>query len=186
VTHATSGTAPVLRGRARRLGDHVNTDYIISSSRKKETIDPAVLKQWLLEAVDPGFAATVRPGDILVAGEDFGCGSAMEVAVTAVLGAGIRAVVAKSFSRTYFRNAVNNGLIPIECDTTDIAEGDEIEIRISRAGIDVVVTPGERAGARIRSVRSATALPGFILEILAAGGLVNYLRDHGGFPEALS
>ena len=200
---ALEGTVRVLRGRARRFGDHINTDYIISSSRKKETIDPAALKQWLLEAVDPAFAASVRPGDILVAGEDFGCGSAMEVAATVLLAAGISAVVARSFAGTYFRNAINNGLIPIECDTTGIAEGDALEIRISAAAVDMTVTPGGLARdhepapveARDRDLASAradrgrpelaaTALPAFILEILAAGGLVKYLRDHGGFPEA--
>lgn len=166
-----------LRGRARRLGDRVNTDYIIASSRKKETLDPQELKRWLLEAVDPDFAASVREGDLLVADEAFGCGSAMEVAVTVVLAAGIRAVVAKSFSRTYYRNAINNGLIPIECDTSGINEGDELMLRIESS---VVVVVNETTGAHIPS----RALPPFVLGILESGGLVPYLRTHGGFIEA--
>lgn len=165
-----------LRGRARRLGDRVNTDYIISSSRKKETINPQELQRWLLEAVDPGFARSVREGDLLVAGEAFGCGSAMEVAVTVVLAAGIKAVLARSFSRTYYRNAINNGLIPVECDTSGIDEGDELSVSIDSAGVTVT---NETTGAHI----DARALPPFVLAILQRGGLVPYLRTHGGFLE---
>jgi 3-isopropylmalate/(R)-2-methylmalate dehydratase small subunit len=170
-----------LRGRARRLGDRVNTDYVISSSRKKETLDPHELKRWLLEAVDPEFAASVREGDLLVADEAFGCGSAMEVAVTVVLAAGIRAVVARSFSRTYYRNAINNGLIPVECDTSAIREGDAIAVRIGAGGgmadAGTVLVVNETTGAKV----PARPLPPFVLGILEAGGLVPYLRKHGGF-----
>ena len=163
-----------LRGRARRLGGRVNTDYIISSSRKKETLDPRELKRWLLEAVDPDFAASVGDHDLLVASEAFGCGSAMEVAVTVVLAAGIRAVVARSFSRTYFRNAINNGLIPVECDTSGIGEADELTIRVEAGEVTVI---NNTTGTETR----ARPLPPFVVEILEAGGLVPYLRTRGGF-----
>jgi 3-isopropylmalate/(R)-2-methylmalate dehydratase small subunit len=165
-----------LRGRARRLGNRVNTDYIISSSRKKETLDPDRLKRWLLEAVDPAFAASVQPGDVLVADEAFGCGSAMEVAVTVVQAAGIQAVVAKSFSRTYYRNAINNGLIPVECDTSEIGEGDVLTILFGAQGVTV---SNEKTGNAL----VARPLPPFVLSILEAGGLVPYLRTNRGFPE---
>jgi len=170
------GAKMTLRGRARRLGDRINTDYIISSSRKKETLDPHQLKRWLLEAVDPGFAASVRDGDLLVADHAFGCGSAMEVAVTVVLAAGIKAVVAKSFSRTYYRNAINNGLLPVECDTSGIGEGDELALHVDGRSVEVVnATTGAEFQAR--------PLPPFVLEILEAGGLVPYLRTRGGFAK---
>lgn len=112
-----------LQGRARVLGNDVNTDYIVSSRRKKETIDPHLLRRYLLEDLLPSFAASVRDGDVIVAGRNFGCGSAMEVAVTALLAAGIRAVIAQSFARTYLRNAMNNGLLAVIADTGGRAEG---------------------------------------------------------------
>lgn len=162
----------VLAGRARVLGDDVNTDYLISSSRKKETLDPAVLRQYLLEDVDPAFAASVTEGDILVAGSNFGCGSAMEIAVTVVLGAGIRAVVARSFSRTYWRNAVNNGLLAIVADTRGVAEGQPLEVHLdgTRPELRVMTAPAR--------ILACEPLPPFMLAIREAGGLVPYLRRH--------
>ncbi|HEY4068484.1 MAG TPA: alpha-IPM isomerase [Burkholderiaceae bacterium] len=167
-----SGLLP-LAGRARVLGDDVNTDYIISSRRKRETIDPAQLRHYLLEDVDAGFAASVRAGDLIVAGSNFGCGSAMEVAVTVVLGAGIRAVVAKSFSRTYLRNALNNGLLAIVADTGGVKEGDAVELMGNADGSVVLHAAGRRIACE--------PLPPFMQAMLEAGGLVPYLRAHGGF-----
>jgi 3-isopropylmalate/(R)-2-methylmalate dehydratase small subunit len=162
-----------LEGRARVLGDDVNTDYIITSARKRETIDPHVLAPYLLETVDPGFAASVRPGDILVAGRNFGCGSAMEVAVTVPRAAGIAAVIAQSFARTYYRNAINNGLIPVECDTAQIRDGDALVIEVGDRLTVTDVTRGTSIGA--------LSFPAPMLRLLAAGGLVPYMREHGGF-----
>ena len=155
------------------MGDDVNTDYIISSTRKKDTLDERVLARYLLETLDPHFAATVQAGDILVAGRNFGCGSAMEIAVTVILAAGIRAVVAESFSRTFYRNAINNGLVPIECDTAGISEGDPIVVRF---GTDVAEVENARSGVRTR----ALPMPALMLGILWKGGLVAYVREHGG------
>ena len=165
-----------IEGRARRLGDDVNTDYIISSHRKKETIDTSVLRNYLLEDLVPGFFTTVREDDILVAGKNFGCGSAMEVAVTVVLAAGIRVVVASSFSRTYLRNAINNGLMPVVCDTSAIAEGDHIAIRLDERN-QLVLYANEQALA-------CEPLPPFVLEMLQAGGIVPFLAKNGGFAAA--
>jgi 3-isopropylmalate/(R)-2-methylmalate dehydratase small subunit len=166
-----------LEGCARVFGDDVNTDYIITSRRKRESLDAQVLKNYLFEEINPNFAASIHSGDLIVAGKNFGCGSAMEVAVTAVLGAGIRAVIAQSFSRTYFRNAINNGLLPIVCDTSRIHEGDRL----------LIDSPDEKgSGLMVRNTTtgediSSAALPKIMLDIFAAGGLVPYFREHGDF-----
>jgi 3-isopropylmalate/(R)-2-methylmalate dehydratase small subunit len=167
-----------MTGRARvfagKRGDDINTDYIISSRRKRDSLDPQVLRRYLFEEISPGFAESVEPGDILVAGDNFGCGSAMEVAVTAVLGAGIVAVLARSFSRTYYRNAVNNGLLPIICDTRGIREGDRLQI-------------DHQGGLAVRNLDTGHALavgddfPPIMWDILNAGGLVPYMRQYGDF-----
>jgi 3-isopropylmalate/(R)-2-methylmalate dehydratase small subunit len=153
-----------MTGRARVFGDDINTDYIVTSRRKRESIDPQYLRGYIFEELDPAFAASVEPGDLIVAGKNFGCGSAMEVAVTALAGAGIRAVLARSFSRTYYRNAVNNGVLPVVCDTRVIREGDRVEV----------------AGGMVRnqttgSSVAAEPLPPVMLEIIEAGGLVGYM-----------
>jgi 3-isopropylmalate/(R)-2-methylmalate dehydratase small subunit len=132
-----------------------------------------VLRHFLFEGIDPAFAASVQPGDVIVAGKNFGCGSAMEIAVTAVLGAGIPMVIAASFSRIYFRNAVNNGLVPVICDTRAIAEGDRL--RLDRSG-DLAVR-NETSG----KILPVQPIPPVMLAILSAGGLVPYMRAHGGF-----
>jgi 3-isopropylmalate/(R)-2-methylmalate dehydratase small subunit len=164
----------LLEGRARVFGDDINTDYIISSTRKRESLDPQVLKQYLFETVDPDFAASVLPGDMLVAGKNFGCGSAMEVAATVVVGAGIRVVIAKTFARTYFRNAINNGLIPVECDTSSIQQNDQLSVSIANASVEITnITRGESI--------SGDPLPEIMLSILGAGGLVPYMRQKGEF-----
>ncbi|MEP6491971.1 MAG: alpha-IPM isomerase [bacterium] len=162
-------------GRARIVGNDVNTDYIIASTRKRDTLDEQILKRYLLETVDPAFAASVQPGDILVAGTNFGCGSAMEIAATVILAAGITAVVAQSFSRTFFRNAVNNGLLPIECDTSDIHEGDRLSVSSDSAAISI---ENRTRGTTL----AASPLPALMADILAAGGLVEFIR-HGGWTQ---
>jgi len=165
-----------LKGIARVFGDDVNTDYIISSARKRASIDASTLAAFLFESIAPGFAASVQAGDILVAGRNFGCGSAMEVAATVIQAAGIRAVLAKSFSRSFYRNAINNGLLVVECDTSSVSEGDQLAITLMENAADVRdLTRGiELYGA---------PLPAIMLRILDAGGLVGFLRDHRGWNE---
>jgi 3-isopropylmalate/(R)-2-methylmalate dehydratase small subunit len=166
------------RGRARVVGDDINADYIITSSRKRETIDASQLKRYLLETINPAFAASVREGDLLVAGRNFGCGSAMEVAATAILAAGIKAVLAKSFARTFYRNAINNGLLPIECDSSAIGEGDEVEVRLDAGRLEI------RNLSRAKML-SATPLPPIMLAILDCGGIVAAVRRYGSLRSVI-
>ena len=163
-----------LEGRAVLLGDDINTDYIISSSRKKDTLDPGVLRHFLFESIDPALAGAIRHGDMLVAGRNFGCGSAMEVAVTAVVAAGIRVVLARSVARTYYRNAINNGLIPVECDTRGIAADARLHLRLDDDGARIMDQTSGRA-------ITGHPLPAIMLQILGEGGLVPYFRKHHDF-----
>jgi 3-isopropylmalate/(R)-2-methylmalate dehydratase small subunit len=135
----------------------------VTSRRKREGIDPQFLRRYIFEELDPAFAASVQASDLIVAGRNFGCGSAMEVAVTALVGAGIRAVLARSFLRTYYRNAVNNGLLPVVCDTRGIREGDQVIV-------EGAAVHNETTG----QILAAEPLPPVMLEIIEAGGLVAY------------
>ena len=162
------------RGTILCVGDDVNTDYIVPSHRKKETIDPQVLRQFMFEDAYPDFIAKLVGDTILVGGRNFGCGSAMEVAVTVPKAAGITAVVARSFSRTYKRNAVNNGLLALTADTVGLREGDAAEI-VEHDGAILLRTGSGRSVA-------CDPVPGFLINIIRSGGLVAYLRDRGGFP----
>lgn len=166
-------TKHLVTGRVRRLGDDINTDYIVPSHRKKETIDPKVLKQFLFEDIHPGFHDAMAPETILVAGDNFGCGSAMEIAVTVLQAAGVRAVIARSFSRTFRRNALNNGLLLCQADLPDAPEDGQVDIHLQ--GDRLIVTPGD--GPQV----AAGVLPAFMGRMLDAGGLVPFLREHDGF-----
>ena len=165
-------------GRVVRVGDDVNTDYIVPSHRKKETLDPQVLRQYIFEDLSSDLARKLEGGALLVAGTNFGCGSAMEVAVTVPKAAGVKAIVAKSFSRTFKRNAANNGLLALTADTTGIEEGEQGTVVERDGAIFVQMTSGK--------IVPCDPVPGFLLEIIRRGGLVPYLRECGDFssPEA--
>ncbi|NQT94812.1 MAG: 3-isopropylmalate dehydratase, partial [Candidatus Omnitrophica bacterium] len=117
-----------LKGKAHKFGNAINTDYIISGRYKFKIQDPKELAKHLMEDIRPDFYKSVKKGDLLVAGKNFGCGSSREQAPLAIKYAGISAVVAESFARIFFRNAINLGLLLIECNTKTIKEGDSLEV----------------------------------------------------------
>ncbi|MBC7217835.1 MAG: 3-isopropylmalate dehydratase small subunit [Candidatus Caldatribacterium sp.] len=161
-----------LRGHVHKFGDDINTDYIISGKYKFKTLDMQELARHVMEDIDPGFATRVQPGDFIAAGKNFGCGSSREQAPRALLACGIRGILAKSFARIFFRNAINCGLFVVECDTDSFETGDEVTVDLKEGkvinhtkGIELSVPP----------------LPQVMIDILEEGGLVNYFKKYGSF-----
>jgi 3-isopropylmalate/(R)-2-methylmalate dehydratase small subunit len=154
--------------RAWCYGDGVDTDVIIPA-RYLTSTDEAELAQHALEDLDPGFVSAVQPGDVVVAGSNFGCGSSREHAPIALKGAGVGAVVARSFARIFFRNAINTGLVIVTCpELVDVTEsGDEIHVDVAEGKVSNV-TKGQTF--------TAEALPDFIVEIVESGGLVEWVK----------
>ena len=147
---------------------HINTDEIIPA-RYLNVHDEVLLAEHAMEDLDPEFAYKVQPGDFVVAGDDFGCGSSREHAVWALRGAGIRAVLADSFARIFYRNAVNNGFYPIEIKGISemVSPGDQLDIDVE-SGVVKNLTKNEE-------YRFPPFTP-FVQKIIAAGGYLNVLR----------
>jgi 3-isopropylmalate/(R)-2-methylmalate dehydratase small subunit len=158
----------LIKGRTWRFGNDVDTDAIIPA-RYLNTSDPGELAKHVMEDADREFVKKVKPGDILVAGKNFGCGSSREHAPIAIKAAGIQAVVAKSFARIFYRNAFNIGLPIFESPEASekIREGDEIEIDADQ-GIIRNRTKDE--------AYHANPIPVFMQELIAAGGLVEWTK----------
>ncbi len=157
-----------LRGHAHTYGKNVDTDVIIPG-KYCNIVDQAELGKHAMEGIDPEFSTRVKSGDIIVADSNFGCGSSREVAPIAIKGAGVSAVIAKSFARIFYRNAINIGLPILECpEAVDaIAAGDEIEI--------------DPAAGAIRNISKGTnykaaEFPPFMRSLIEAGGLIPYVE----------
>jgi 3-isopropylmalate/(R)-2-methylmalate dehydratase small subunit len=154
-----------MRGKVWKYGSHVNTDVIIPG-RYLDDYDPKNLAKHALEDLDISFAKGVSYGDIIVAGRNFGCGSSREQAPLALKYAGVGAVIAPSFARIFYRNAINVGLPVIECDATDMfVKGDLALINLEKG---VLVNESNGRSAKFEP------LPDFLLSILKEGGLVPY------------
>lgn len=157
------------QGKVWKLGDDIDTDIILPT---EYLVFPTIaeMKPYAFSPLRPELASKIEPGDIIVGGENFGCGSSREQAPEVVKALGVRAVIAKSFARIFFRNAINNGLLLIECrDLPDeVSEGDTL-----------TVTVGEKIRANGKDYKIA-ALPENLMEILNAGGLVKAMRKRNG------
>jgi 3-isopropylmalate/(R)-2-methylmalate dehydratase small subunit len=157
----------IIKGRAHKLGSDINTDDIIAAKYLVST-DPKELGSHCMESIKPDFVKSVKEGDIIVAGKNFGCGSSREHAPVAIKGCGIRAVLAPSFAAIFFRNAINIGLPFLEsADVDKIADGDELEIDLD-TGVIKNITKSQ--------VFKTKAFPKFLQSLVADGGLMNYIK----------
>jgi 3-isopropylmalate/(R)-2-methylmalate dehydratase small subunit len=161
-----------LRGRAHTLGNDVNTDNIIASKYKSSVTDMREMATHLMENVDPGFVRRIAPGDFMVGGTNFGCGSSRETAPRVIKAAGMSAVLAQGFARIFFRNAINVGLPVVECDTRTIDTGDLLEVDLA-GGTVWNLTKGTET--------QVAPLPAVMLELLNDGGLAEHFKKHGSF-----
>ena len=156
-------------GKAHKYGDNINTDVIIQA-RYLNISDPAELARHLMEGIDSEFISRVQPGDIILAGANFGSGSSREHAPIAIKAAGISCVIARSFARIFFRNAVNIGLPILECaEAVEKSDpGDSLEVELATGQVENV-----SKGLNFR----AKPYPDFMLGIISAGGLVDYTKQ---------
>lgn len=157
-----------IKGNAHLLPEEINTDLHCSAKYMpgKNTADIA---QHAFEQIAPGFVSRFKPGDVIVAGRNFGINSSREQAVHVMRAIGVAAVIAPAFGRQFFRNAINNGLPLVECDIAGIAEGDVLEIDLAAGVVKLATRDTERTFA---------PLPAAIQSLLAAGGLIPFLQAH--------
>jgi len=162
----------ILKGRAFKFGDNVSTDHIIPGKYAHLRSDLPELAKHVMEDADPTFASKVKPGDFIIAGKNFGLGSSREHAALVIKIAGVSAILAKSVARIFFRNAINQGLPVLICDTDKVDAGDEIEVNLA-TGVVIDLTK--------RVQLTFGKIPKVMLDILGEGGLVPYITKHGNF-----
>ena len=162
----------VLRGKAFKFGDNISTDHIIPGKYAGLRSDLPELAKHVMEDADPDFVNRVKPGDFIVAGKNFGLGSSREHAALVIKMAGVSAVLAKSVARIFFRNAINQGLPVLICDTDKIDAGDEIEVNLNESSITDLTKNIKLTFGKI---------PKVMVDILNEGGLIPYISKHGDF-----
>ena len=162
----------ILKGNAWKFGDGISTDHITPGRYFHLRTDLPALAEHVLEDADPEFAKKVKEGDFVVGGKNFGLGSSREHAPRVIKIKGVSAVIAKSFARIFFRNAINIGLLALQLDTDEIDEGDELEIDLN-AGVVLNLTKDTKL--------SFNPLPDVMVKLLEDGGLIEHVKKHGGF-----
>lgn len=158
-----------MKGKSWKFGNNIDTDLIIPA-RYLNTSDPKELAEHAMEDADPAWVSKKQKGDFIVGGENFGCGSSREHAPIALKAAGVSAVIAKSFARIFYRNAINIGLPIMESieASEEIKAGDEIEVDLARGEIKDLTT---------NKTYKAQPFPEFMQKIIDAGGLIDYLKN---------
>ncbi|MBN1807428.1 MAG: 3-isopropylmalate dehydratase small subunit [Planctomycetes bacterium] len=159
-----------MRGKAWKFGDNISTDLIAPGRLFHLRSNLPELAKHVLEDADPDFPSKVRPGDFVVGARNFGCGSSREHAPTIIKLAGVSAVIATSFARIFYRNAVNVGLPAVTCDTGNIETGDELELDLAQGTLRNLTKKEEL---------SFPPLPDVMRGILDEGGLVPFIKSHG-------
>ncbi len=162
----------IIRGKVWKFGDNISTDHIAPGRYFHLRTDLSELAKHVLEDADPEFSKKIKPGDIIVAGKNFGLGSSREHAPRIIKIAGISCILAKSFARIFYRNAINIGLPVLEVNTDRIEEGDEVEIDLEKGVVKNITKNIEL---------SATPIPKFMLKVLEDGGIEEHIKKYGDF-----
>jgi 3-isopropylmalate/(R)-2-methylmalate dehydratase small subunit len=162
----------ILKGKAFKFGDDISTDHIIPGKYADLRSNLPELAKHVMEDADPTFAEKVKSGDFIVAGKNFGLGSSREHAALVIKMAGVSAILAKSVARIFFRNAINQGLPVLICDTSNIDDGDKLEVNLTRGIIADMTKSMQLTFGKI---------PKVMLDILNEGGLIPYISKHGNF-----
>jgi len=162
----------IIKGKAFKFGDNISTDHIIPGRYTHLRSNLPELAKHAMEDADPEFAAKVKPGDLIVAGKNFGLGSSREHAPLVIKMSGVKAILVKSAARIFYRNAINQGLLLLICDTDKIDDGDELEVNLAAGTIKDLTNGAQLTFGKI---------PPVMVKILGEGGLIPYVKKYGDF-----
>ncbi|MEA3489905.1 MAG: 3-isopropylmalate dehydratase [Candidatus Omnitrophota bacterium] len=159
-----------------KISNDINTDYIISGRYKFKIQNEKELAKHIFEDLEENFYKKIKPGDFLVAGKNFGCGSSREQAPVALKASGLQAIIATSYARIFYRNSFNVGFCLVECETNYIDDMDELELDLEK---NIIRNVSKGVNLEIKPI------PGIMKKFLEKGGVVEYFKAHGGFEEII-